>query len=425
MLSGNRDQLHRSRQSGGRRPADPEGARHRPRRRWACPERLLLDLCGDAAAVRLVRRQGRRAHRAAARGGWWSVFTVLTAAAHERRRACSAAGCCWAWAKRALIRRAPRSSCNGSQASERAIATSIFDSGSRIGAALSLPLVALIISAGRLGSVVRRHRRAGHRLDPRLVRDLPQAVARRPDAANAAAPCDQRAQDAQTEGLVGLAVSLSHDLGHDDRLLLPELRDLFLHHLVSQPICPGARLLAGVARHAGHASRRWSRFPAAGWAALPPTRCIRRGWSLTAARKTCLVGGMLTLVGDHAVGVHAQRLCDARSSSASPMAASRSPPPASGRCRAMSRPRRTMSRPSAASRTSPSNLAGIVITTLHRRDAGHHRGLVHDSADRGGRVLLSGRVQLSRHRGQDRAAADSRRAANRCSRVAGSRGTVA
>jgi ACS family D-galactonate transporter-like MFS transporter len=77
---------------------------------------------------------------------WWSIFTALTAVA---RGAATLLGCrlllgvgeAGAYPSMAKV------AANWFPSNERGLASAIFDSGSRIGAALSLPLVAWIISA--------------------------------------------------------------------------------------------------------------------------------------------------------------------------------------------------------------------------------------------------------------------------------------
>src|SRR5205823_4594047 len=77
---------------------------------------------------------------------WWSIFTALTAAA---RGVATLMGCrlllgvgeAGAYPSMAKV------AANWFPRSERGIASSIFDSGSRIGAALSLPLVTWLIAS--------------------------------------------------------------------------------------------------------------------------------------------------------------------------------------------------------------------------------------------------------------------------------------
>ncbi len=77
---------------------------------------------------------------------WWSIATVLTAAAKRR---CIADGLPAAPGRRrgGAYPSGTKINIAWFPRSERAIAASIFDSGSRIGAALSLPLVAWIIGS--------------------------------------------------------------------------------------------------------------------------------------------------------------------------------------------------------------------------------------------------------------------------------------
>src|ERR1700751_26329 len=73
-----------------------------------------------------------------------------------------------------------------------------------------------------------------------------------------------------------LAVPLSYDLGHDDRVFLPELCHLLLHNLVPDLSDQSARLLARAARHARSAARTL-RDPKrmGGWLHL---RCALPSW---------------------------------------------------------------------------------------------------------------------------------------------------
>ena len=163
--------------------------------------------------------------------GWWSVFTALTAAAT------SVAGMFGCRLMLGVGEAGAYPSCaklvsQWFKPEQRALATSIFDSGSRVGSALSIPVVALIISSfgweasfiitGAIGAIwilgwllIYRNPSRG---------DLTGA----PDAAPQvrAAP--------RTKVTWGSLFKLPHAVGHDARLLLPELRDLLLHHLVSE-----------------------------------------------------------------------------------------------------------------------------------------------------------------------------------------------
>ena len=51
---------------------------------------------------------------------------------------------------------------------------------------------------------------------------------------------------------MAVSVPLPHDLGHDDRLLLPEFCDLPLHHVVPHLFGAGSRLLPQGIRNVGH-----------------------------------------------------------------------------------------------------------------------------------------------------------------------------
>ncbi len=180
---------------------------------------------------------------------------------------------------------------SGSSREQRALATSIFDSGSRVGSALSIPVVALIISSfgweasfiitGVIGFV--------WILGWFLIYRNPS----RGDLTGAAEAAPQVRAAPKNKVDVGLALQVPHAVGHDARLLLPELRDLLLHHVVSELSRADARLFAEVARHARHDSRARLAIPGGWLGGFVSDSLYRRGWSLTAARKTCMVGGML------------------------------------------------------------------------------------------------------------------------------------
>ena len=156
--------------------------------------------------------------------------------------------------------------------SERGLASSIFDSGSRVGSALSLPLVAWLISiVGWRGSFVIT---GGLGVVWALAwwfiyRDPERYRAIAPEAVDALAGAAQRARRARGDrirrhGFVARSVSLPHGMGHDDRPVLSELRDLLFYHVVSELLAAVAWFLAGVAWDVGHACRRCWPFLAAG-----------------------------------------------------------------------------------------------------------------------------------------------------------------
>ncbi len=157
---------------------------------------------------------------------WWSLFTALTAMAHGLGsllgyRLLLGVGEAGAYPS------FPKVVASWFPRRERSFATSIFDSGSRVGAVISLPFVTLIIAyLGWRASFA-----------PIAVRTWSSRQAR-----------------SRRVPLV-ITVSLPDDLGHDDRLLLFKLRDLLLHHLVPDLFGAGARVLARGTRHAGRAAR--------------------------------------------------------------------------------------------------------------------------------------------------------------------------
>jgi ACS family D-galactonate transporter-like MFS transporter len=183
--------------------------------------------------------------------GWWSLFTAATGAAR---------GVAQFVAARLMLGAGEASSqpsfakvaYNWFPRSERGLACSVFNSGSTAGSALSLPLVTLLIAAvgwrgsfvatGLLGLVVY------------LSRSRTVAVGGAP-AGGPSAGAARTAVAGHGGHFLVRPVSLPLRLGADDRAVLPEFRDLFLHHLVSKLPAAGARLFIGRAGYPGITAR--------------------------------------------------------------------------------------------------------------------------------------------------------------------------
>ena len=182
----------------------------------------------------------------------------------------------------------------------RGRATSVYDSGARIGSAAATPIIALIIGLFGWRAAFICRRRTRHPVGDRLVGLVPAAGEqgrgqrrrtgdhpREPPRAEFQQPAPRRQADAHRR-----TVQAAHRLGHDARILLPELHDHLLPHLV--PLVPGrgTRLQPAQARNL----RLIPPLAAilGSWAGgLIGDYLLGRGWSLNKVRKTCLVGGML------------------------------------------------------------------------------------------------------------------------------------
>ncbi|WP_027797583.1 MFS transporter [Paraburkholderia acidipaludis] len=225
--------------------------------------------------------------------GWWSVFTAATAAASS---VVGMFGC------RLLLGMGEAGaypSCaklvsQWFRREERAIATSIFDSGSRVGSALSIPVVALIVGTlgwraafvitGLLGVVwvigwFAIYRAPAH-----------GDMTGEPDAV----PESQQRSSSSDRGGVTWASLFRYRTLWGMMLgffclnfviyffitwfpsYLVQTRGFSLKSLGSLGMIPALISIPG----------GWL----GGWAS---DALVRRGWSLTAARKTCMVGGML------------------------------------------------------------------------------------------------------------------------------------
>jgi ACS family D-galactonate transporter-like MFS transporter len=222
--------------------------------------------------------------------GWWSVFTAMTAVTT------SVAGMFGCRLLLGVGEAGAYPSCTKlvSQwfpARERAIATSIFDSGSRVGSALSIPVVALIISSvgwkaafvvtGLLGVV--------WILGWFVIYRNPEPVDT--NSANAAAPVP-RASEARNR------VTWGSLFRH--RTLWGMMLGFFcLNFVIYFFITWFPSYLVQTRGFSLKSLGTLGMIPAlvsipGGWlGGYVSDALFRRGWSLTAARKTCMVGGML------------------------------------------------------------------------------------------------------------------------------------
>ena len=224
---------------------------------------------------------------------WWSVATVLTATANSIAaltgyRLLLGVGEAGAYPSGTKINIAwfPRS--------ERAIAASIFDSGSRIGAALSLPLVAWII-----GSFGWRTSFAVTGLIGVVWVVLWLMIYRDPEKHKSVTP-EQLAylQAERGAGKDGPHVSWSSLFGY--RTIWGMMIGFFCLNFVIYFFITWFPTYLMQARHFSLAQLgTLGLLPGlvsipCGWlGGFTSDALYRRGWSLTKARKTCLVGGML------------------------------------------------------------------------------------------------------------------------------------
>ncbi|MBB2177197.1 MFS transporter [Gluconacetobacter johannae] len=229
---------------------------------------------------------------------WWSFFTAVTSVVNS---AALLFGCRFALG----VGEAGSYPCNTKVAAqwfptrERGLASGIFDSGSRAGSALSMPLIALLISftGWRLAFVVTGLVGVAWVVAWLLLyRDPdrhPGVTARELAALRAAQPAAQ-AQGAQAGAAVPFRALFRYRTVWGMMIgffclnfvfyfyttwfptYLVQARNFSLHRLGVLGMLPG---LAAV--------------PSAWIGGWTSDRLYRAGWSLTAARKTCLVGGML------------------------------------------------------------------------------------------------------------------------------------
>jgi MFS transporter, ACS family, D-galactonate transporter len=225
---------------------------------------------------------------------WWSLFTALTAAARTvatlmGARLLLGVGEAGAYPSCAKVAAAwfPRS--------ERGIAASIFDSGSRIGSALSLPLVTWIIGnfgwetsfvvTGALGIIwavfwviIYRDPEQHHSVTPEQLQRL-QAERGSKSATGPKVPWLSLFRYRTIWGMMIGFFCLNFVIYFFITWFptyLVQARGFSLSQLGTLGVLPALVAIPG------------------GWiGGFTSDALYRRGWSLTAARKTCLVGGML------------------------------------------------------------------------------------------------------------------------------------
>ncbi|CAD6519039.1 D-galactonate transporter [Paraburkholderia hiiakae] len=217
--------------------------------------------------------------------GWWSVFTAATAvaggfAAMFGCRLMLGAGEAGAYPSCAKL------VSQWFSREQRALATSIFDSGSRVGSALSLPLVAAIMAAwgwkasfvitGALGLVwivgwVALYREP----EARAALDQPRAPVPAAASIRWSGLFRYRTVWGMMLGFFCLNFVIYFFITWFPSYLV-EARGFSLKSLGTLGTLPAIASIPG----------GWL----GGW--LSDT-LVKRGWSLTAARKTCIVGGML------------------------------------------------------------------------------------------------------------------------------------
>ncbi|RQQ52106.1 MFS transporter [Burkholderia stagnalis] len=230
--------------------------------------------------------------------GWWSAFTVATGAARGLAQLVGVR-LMLGVGEAAAIPSFAKVAFNWFPRSERGLASSIFDSGSRVGSALSLPLVAWLISlvgwrgsfviTGGIGIVWALAWRFIYR-DPERYR----AIA--PDAVDALLA--QRGAPAAAPAADGAKVSW-----------LDLFRYRTIWGMMIGLFCLNFAIYFFITWFPSYLlqSRGFSLASLGTWGMLPALLAIpggwlggyvsdslfRRGWSATAARKTCLVLGML------------------------------------------------------------------------------------------------------------------------------------
>ncbi|MGD0105665.1 MAG: MFS transporter [Rhodopila sp.] len=225
---------------------------------------------------------------------WWSVFTALTSVA---RGVFSLMGCrlLLGVGEAGAYPSCAKVAANWFPRSERAIASSIFDSGSRIGAAVSLPLVAWIIATfnwqtsfvvtGCLGIIwavfwviIYRDPEHHHSVTPEQLARL-QAERGTKVASGPKVPWSSLFRYRTIWGMMIGFFCLNFVIYFFITWFptyLVQARGFSLAQLGTLGLLPG---LASIP---------------CGWlGGFSSDALYRRGWSLTAARKTCLVGGML------------------------------------------------------------------------------------------------------------------------------------
>jgi ACS family D-galactonate transporter-like MFS transporter len=231
--------------------------------------------------------------------GWWSAFTIATGAARGLAQLVGVR-LMLGVGEAAAIPSFAKVAFNWFPRSERGLASSIFDSGSRVGSALSLPLVAWLISVvgwrgsfvitGGLGIVwaaawwfIYRDPERYRAIAPEAVdallaqRGLPATIATA-DSADSVSWLDlfrYRTVWGMMIGLFCLNFAIYFFITWFPSYLL-QVRGFSLASLGTWGMLPALLAIPG------------------GWlGGLVSDGLFKRGWSATAARKTCLVLGML------------------------------------------------------------------------------------------------------------------------------------
>ncbi|MGZ2747444.1 MFS transporter [Burkholderia stagnalis] len=230
--------------------------------------------------------------------GWWSAFTVATGAARGLAQLVGVR-LMLGVGEAAAIPSFAKVAFNWFPRSERGVASSIFDSGSRVGSALSLPLVAWLISlVGWRGSFVIT---GGIGIVWALAwwfiyRDPERYRAIAPDAVDALLA--QRGAPAATPAADGAKVSWPDLFRY--RTIWGMMIGLFCLNFAIYFFITWFPSYLLQSRGFSLASLgTWGMLPAllaipGGWlGGYVSDSLFRRGWSATAARKTCLVLGML------------------------------------------------------------------------------------------------------------------------------------
>ena len=232
--------------------------------------------------------------------GWWSAFTIATGAARGLAQLVGVR-LMLGVGEAAAIPSFAKVAFNWFPRSERGLASSIFDSGSRVGSALSLPLVAWLISlVGWRGSFV-------------ITGGLGVVWAlawwfiyRDPERYRAIAP-------AAVDALLAQRVVPARAVTSDENAGTVSWLDLFRYRTVWGMMiglfCLNFAIYFFITWFPSYLlqSRGFSLASLGTWGMLPALLAIpggwlgglvsdslfKRGWSATAARKTCLVIGML------------------------------------------------------------------------------------------------------------------------------------
>lgn len=233
--------------------------------------------------------------------GWWSAFTIATGAARGLAQLVGVR-LMLGVGEAAAIPSFAKVAFNWFPRSERGLASSIFDSGSRVGSALSLPLVAWLISVvGWRGSFVIT---GGLGIVWALAWWF---IYRDPERYRAIAPAAVDALLAQRAAPAAVTTSTTESAGTVSWLDLFRYRTVW--GMMIGLFCLNFAIYFFITWFPSYLlqSRGFSLASLGTWGMLPALLAIpggwlgglvsdglfKRGWSATAARKTCLVIGML------------------------------------------------------------------------------------------------------------------------------------